>query len=1718
MTDRANAVALYRFLAEFTQLRTKVIRDIASYEQQDGQVIWSADVPHEPDCDCIAWRHDPGGTPGGDLSAESWLEIRRPRLRRHPEPPESVRAWVRRDQLQDSELDYPELPPTLPGQPDQTPALRLDDHPEVQAAWRAYVENHWQPWAEQDRRQQAVQKIYTDLFSMFQRQQRLGERYEVIFGLGFLSWSIPGGYTVGRHLVAAHVTVEFEPDNGMLTVTPAGEGARPSLEQDMLDPADRPALASIERALEEIGDSLWEADAVDSLLKRWVNSASAKGQYVATLNRPQRPGPDPVVHLAPALILRRRAERSYISAFEYIVDQLEDGAPVPECVSQFVDDPDDHIPAGMTGDNDGSTRPGEIYFPLPANDEQRQIVERLATNQGVVVQGPPGTGKSHTIVNLICHALACGQRILVTSHAARALKVLQRMIQENAPDLAPLCVVLLGDNPEALRGMERSVQGIASRWNGWNKVENEAGIECLEGELDRARRSEAKVLRDLREVRERETRVHETKFGYRGTLAHIADTLRDERKTLSWIPGDTPERLDPPLAAAEFKELVSLLGDQAVGDWESGGWKPLDLGILPASDEFERSVRIEDEARAAYRAVDAIRQRREYELVQGMAERDRHDFVKGLQDLMIRVDRIESHPLPWTGTATKQILGGFERTWQQLHDATLRTAKTMEPSATWLDDNQITPSEIRPNLTTLHADASDLLDHLEAGHGWGLGPFRATAVKRSSYIRDLRIGGRPCRTKETVGDLVRRVAAEREVELLRERWTSCNGGFNATTFTALTTELRDLCSPIEEAFAASRMKVELAAILQRTPGAPLPDWADSASLSRLRQTLIAVDKTHRYEAARGRIDDLLKPLLANHSARVDPVSNVIREAITARDAHKYALARQRAAENAALAERLSRKRELLDRLTDAAPELGRELRQTFANSSWAERADQFERAWNWSRALAWVARLIEPGSEDQLRVELDQRKQAIAIALEQIAAEKAWKHCFNRMSQKQLQSLVAWQKEVKAIGKGTGKFAPQHRRIARKYLDECRSAIPALVMPLHRVAETIAPDSESFDIAIIDEASQSGPEAMLLAFLARRLVVVGDDKQIQPNYAGVDFGAVNQLRQSYIPHLPFAHAYGVDHSFFDLAQIKYPGRRIRLREHFRCMPEIIQFSNDLSYSDEPLIPLRQYGAGRLEPPITTCAVPDGYQKGAGPRLVNPPEAEAVVGEIVRVCEDPAYTDKTIGVISLVGSAQAREIETQLIHRLGPQEMEHRQLVCGDAYAFQGDERDVMFLSMVSSPSDGGRIRALTDGPAQRRFNVAASRAKDQLVLYHTATLADLSPGCMRHRLLKYCLAPNAATSDTGIDLSRLEQLAHKADRQRVSPPPPFESWFELDVFLRITRRKYRVIPQYAVHGYRIDHVVEGMDRRLAVECDGDRWHGADRYDADAARQRDLERCGWTFWRVRESAFRLDPDEALEGLWEALDRNGIRPVTDEDADGTRHGDRVRRPYAGRRGHPPSPFVVGDSPGSQGRERPIRACAPSRRTVRGGEGQPTHHDAASEDEIVDRRRTKVVEHQTQQDVPGHGESAERHEPMGGGSAQTERLQMSRIDTPSNLTLQGIDVGASRSLPFGDTPEDEDRELRAELTRLRAENAKLRTLASNPNPLTLKVSQKGAVSVYGLGNFPVTLYKEQWEGLLDMANDIRVFIEENAEKLKTRGVDGRQSRRGDTFGADP
>lgn len=353
----------------------------------------------------------------------------------------------------------------------------------------------------------------------------------------------------------------------------------------------------------------------------------------------------------------------------------------------------------------------------------------------------------------------------------------------------------------------------------------------------------------------------------------------------------------------------------------------------------------------------------------------------------------------------------------------------------------------------------------------------------------------------------------------------------------------------------------------------------------------------------------------------------------------------------------------------------------------------------------------------------------------------------------------------------------------------------------------------------------------------------------------------------------FRDEFRPDTSLFDHAGRAF-GSLITLRQHFRCVPEIIRFSNDLCYRDAPLIPLRQAPPNRL-PPLKSRFIAEGRCEGDGQRIRNRAEAEVLVEVIADLVAKPEYEDKTMGVIALQGHAQAELIETLLAQRLDPKTIEERRLRCGEPATFQGDQRDVIFLSLVIAPNVN--YRALTRLPDVRRFNVAMSRARDQVWLFHSVRQHDLGPEDLRRRLISFFENPQqAALAAHSEDLDHLERQT-RSPRRRGNQPEPYGSWFEVDVALELLRRKYKVLPQVEVAGYRIDLVVEGLDARIAVECDGDEWHGPERYEQDMARQRQLERAGCTFVRVGESDFYAGREAAVKAIVDACEELGIRPL-------------------------------------------------------------------------------------------------------------------------------------------------------------------------------------------------------------------------------------------------
>ena len=137
---------------------------------------------------------------------------------------------------------------------------------------------------------------------------------------------------------------------------------------------------------------------------------------------------------------------------------------------------------------------------------------------------------------------------------------------------------------------------------------------------------------------------------------------------------------------------------------------------------------------------------------------------------------------------------------------------------------------------------------------------------------------------------------------------------------------------------------------------------------------------------------------------------------------------------------------------------------------------------------------------------------------------------------------------------------------------------------------------------------------MPLTFLAKKIIIVGDEQQISPQAVGVPQDQAHALIEEYLYDFAHGYSFAFDSSLFDHAKRRF-NNRIVLREHFRCMPEIIRFSNDLCYDSTPLIPLRQYPPNRLEPLIVRH-VAEGFREGTSSKAINCPEAEALVAAII----------------------------------------------------------------------------------------------------------------------------------------------------------------------------------------------------------------------------------------------------------------------------------------------------------------------------------------------------------------------------------------------------------------------------------------------------------------------------------------------------------------------
>lgn len=1465
---RDRLLRVFRFLEALNQHRNPVARQI----REQLWTLWVDNLPAHPTVQLGRPRGDNGTSERAsarEQGEESFiLKVSRPKLTRPPDPDLELKAWL------ESGWEDPFKPPSVRssrnevGPERKTVAVKFEDHPDRVSSWNQWKAKH-EEWSRNERPSRLAMKVFEDLYQLYGRVEREGERVELVLGDGLLSWRRPEG-GVFHPVLLQRLQLTFDPALPRFTIT---ETERPpelysALFQSMADVDGR----AIGRRMEELDQGNCQPmgdDSTSGFLRKLVIQLSSRGEFVDadTLDGEKD---DPRIARRPVFFLRPRT-LGFAACIENILQDIrrceELSWPLLNIVG--IETPKDAIMQTTELDTPtpATSELTDVLLSKEANPEQIRIAQQTDSSAGTLVQGPPGTGKTHTIGNLIGHLLASGKSVLVTSHTTKALRMVRSQV---VGKLRPLCVSVLENDLDSRKQMESAVGTIAERLS---RVDTKS----LAAEGERLSGFRAEILRKLAQFRARlvEARADEYRdvilSGKTWAPSDGARFVAKEQSVHGWVPEPVTLGIGLPLSPSQILELYAT-NQSLTPDFEQELANELpDPQHLPTPGEFEELISTRERL--------ATKESGFREELWAVASADvTPDSLSAMAiKLEKAVEPLSGEDLWKLAAVHAGKTGGPHREpWDslvgQIECTDVEVARSQEILLRHAIEigNELDIEEVERTALELYA-------HLREGNTLSFFTY-LTHPTWKKLVQSTKVNGNAPATAEHFLAISKNSRTRILRRDLAGRWDRQMVPLGAAPSHKLGKEIEksavQFCGPIRDCLAwSSRTWTPLEAQLRQSGflwdkfmAEQPPCVGTDGALQRLRNAVIdsllpilasRIQRQlwNRNEALAGGLREKLA--MAKASAPHSRVTSDLYEAVRDLDPKDYRMQYSRLIEIRSHGTELQRRKELLSLLDLAAP--------AWAMSIRVRRGVHGQSVPPGDPAEAWTWRQLHDELEKRASVSLEVLQSSIEKCTEQVRQttidlieNRAWAHQAQRTSLAQRQALVGWLDTIRKIGKGTGIRVPRLRTEAAQQMSDCRGAVPVWIMPLSRVVENFDPRKSRFDVVIIDEASQSDVMALVAFYLGKKVVVVGDHEQVSPSAVGQEVSIVQNLIDQFLQGIPNAHLYDGQTSVYDLARQSFGGT-IRLVEHFRCVTEVIQFSNDLSYFGD-IKPLRDSSRVVLRP-HTVCSRVAGSTKDG---KVNRGEAEVVASLITAAIEQPEYQfnefhDRTsFGVISLVGEDQALEID-QLLHiHIPPDIYDRHRLLCGTAAQFQGDERDVMFLSMVDT-SAGGPLPFRDQQMFKQRYNVAASRARDQMWVIHSLNVqTDLRTGDLRRRLIEHAQDPNA-----------LLRVLEDKERRTESP-------FEREVLKRLVRAGFRVTPQWKVGARRIDLVVEGDGKRLAVECDGDRFHPHEKLAEDMERQAVLQRLGWIFARIRGSVYFRDPDRAMKSVFEKLQDLEIFP--------------------------------------------------------------------------------------------------------------------------------------------------------------------------------------------------------------------------------------------------
>lgn len=1366
--------------------------------------------------------------------------------------------------------------------PEERASLESAKRAEVAKALEGYTAL-WKAWAEGERPRRKTIALYSDLFALKHQieAEETASAQEIVWGIGIATWKVnfEGTPTIFEYpLITQSVEISLDDQTMVLDLRP--KTADPRIEVEALIACQVPGAAEVDRIAREYlaratdrPVTPFDASSYVDVLKLAAANLDSKGSYREMLAS-EEGVPPAGEHLAVTdawvLLSRPRSNNYLFEDLKRLQRELEAGCDVPPGPLSLVTPPSEEPVEyemirfrGLSG-RGGSASGGpveELYFPLPYNEEQVTIVQRLERAPGVTVQGPPGTGKTHTIANIICHYLATGRRVLVTSRGEQALKELRSKIPE---EVQALTVALLASDREGLRQFQASIEAIQHQVSQLNPELTRGEIAALQNSIDRAHAELASIDKRVDEI----------------AIAHLSDveiegaSQRPQKLAELVVSGRDQYQWFDDAVSLSREHAPPLSGSEAVRLREVRRTLGLDLvyvkAQIPSPDDLP-TVATVAELQSVLTQMKVI----EAEVARGdllALKAVTPDILQTARKLLVQVEEaislvsdLESFEEGWPlALRAKCRLASFLSEKGALESLFADIDSLIEARAEFLKRPVDFPEDGLSSPRTKEA--------VERGATIGkpFGPVSIGNREAKNHIAAVRVAGLIPRSADDWIHVRRFVELHERVLSFLTRWNQIaealsiprlEGGVGALRRVELVGVAAKRAHQLgTQCDTALIMMAEV--VFERPPLKELVGTA--ADLTAVRDHLYR----HLTRAELARAATQLHTLQEKLAGKSGPIVEKLK-AFVKLELGNVALSPDQAAGRYAemvaelrrvsgLAVEVSCVADFAHRIMAAgAPKFAERIRTEPVRRTGEDPVlpTTWREAWTWARMRSYLESIDERKELLSLAERRGVLERGLARLYKDLVAKAAWFSTKKKASPKVLQALAGYATAIRRIGQGTGPNAIRYRRDAREAMSDAAGAVPCWIMNHARISEAMPANIGAFDLVIVDEASQSDLWALPAILRGKKILVVGDDKQISPDAGFIASQRIQELKDRFLADQPYGTEMTPEKSLYDLAARVFAAEQVMLREHFRCVPPIIAYSNRVFYKGG-IQPIRIPKASeRIDPPLVDVYVPGGLRDR---RDCNECEAQAIGEEIGAILKDDRFAGRSIGVVSLLGMEQAKFIDSTIRKRFDAAELLRRKFQCGDARTFQGGERNIMFLSLVVDPQN---CKAVSGNLFDQRFNVAASRAQDRMYLVRSVKVSDLSDKDLRLTLLSHFEKPLVT------DRQEAEALIDRC-----------ESGFERQVYSELVSRGYRVIPQVKTGAYRIDMVVEGDgDTRLAIECDGDEFHGPDHWPKDKNRQSVLERAGWVFWRCFASTWCMHRDEILSELLERITAMGIEPL-------------------------------------------------------------------------------------------------------------------------------------------------------------------------------------------------------------------------------------------------